>query len=256
MVGPFVFFDHIGPAVFPPGVGIQVRPHPHIGLTTVTYIFEGEIIHRDSLGVVQPIQAGAVNLMTAGRGIVHSERAGEDLNATSRLHGMQIWIALPTDQEQCAPTFEHYPATDIPELDIEVATVRVVMGEAYGHTSPVKCNSRILYLEYRLPKGACIELPKTHREIAAYVVDGNVRIDQRSLTNGTMAVARPDATVQLEAEADSHVLVIGGDPVGERHIWWNFVSSSAERIEKAKVDWKERHFPEVPGENEFIPLPD
>jgi redox-sensitive bicupin YhaK (pirin superfamily) len=256
MVGPFVFFDHIGPAVFPPGEGIQVRPHPHIGLATVTYIFEGEIIHRDSLGVVQPIQAGAVNLMTAGRGIVHSERAGEDLNATSRLHGMQIWIALPTDQEQCAPAFEHYPAPDIPELDIEGATVRVVMGEAYGHTSPVKCNSRILYLEYRLPKGACIELPETHREIAAYVVDGNVRIDQRSLTNGTMAVARPDATVQLEAEADSHVLVIGGDPVGERHIWWNFVSSSAERIEKAKVDWKERRFPEVPGENELIPLPD
>jgi redox-sensitive bicupin YhaK (pirin superfamily) len=256
MVGPFAFFDHVGPAVFPPGEGIQVRPHPHIGLATVTYLFEGEIIHRDSLGFVQPIQPGAVNLMTAGRGIVHSERAGEDLDTTSGLHGIQLWIALPTDQEEREPAFEHYPATAIPGLDVAGARVRVIMGEAYGHVSPVTSYSPIVYLEYRIPKGKAITLPESYPELAAYVVAGNVRIDRHSVTNGVMAVARSEATVLLEADADSHVLVIGGAPAGERHIWWNFVSSSSERIEKAKGDWKEGRFEQVPGENEFIPLPD
>lgn len=238
MVGPFAFFDHVGPAVYPPGEGIQVRPHPHIGLATVTYLFEGEIIHRDSLGCVQPIQPGAVNLMTAGRGIVHSERAGEDLATTSRLHGIQLWIALPTDQEEREPAFEHYPAIDIPELDVAGVRVRVIMGEAYGQISPVTSYSPMVYLEYRIPKGTAIALPESYPELAAYVVAGNVRIDRDSVTNGVMAIARAGSTVSLEADADSHVLVIGGVPVGERHIWWNFVSSSRERIEKAKVDWK------------------
>lgn len=256
MVGPFAFFDHVGPAVFAPGEGIQVRPHPHIGLATVTYLFEGEIIHRDSLGFVQPIQPGAVNLMTAGRGIVHSERAGADLDATSRLHGVQLWVALPTDQEERESAFAHYPATDIPELDVAGASVRVIMGEAFGHVSPVMSYSPMVYLEYGIPKGTAITLPDVYPELAAYVVAGDVRIERHSLTKGVMAVARSGATVQLEADTDAHVLVIGGAPVGERHIWWNFVSSAAERIEKAKVDWKEGQFDPVPGEKEHIPLPD
>lgn len=256
MVGPFAFFDHVGPAVFPPGEGIQIRPHPHIGLATVTYLFEGEIVHRDSLGFVKPIQPGAVNLMTAGRGIVHSERAGEDLDATPRLHGIQLWIALPTDQEEREPAFEHYPALDIPELEVAGASVRVIMGEACGQTSPVTCYSPMVYLEYRIPEGTAITLPESYPELAAYVVAGNVRIDRHTVTSGVMAVARSGEAVRLEAGTDSHVLVIGGASVGKRHIWWNFVSSSTERIEKAKVDWKEGHFEQVPGEKEFIPLPD
>lgn len=256
MVGPFVFFDHIGPAVFPPGEGIQVRPHPHIGLATVTYLFEGEIIHRDSLGCVQPIQAGAVNLMTAGRGIAHSERAGEDLNTRSRIHGIQLWIALPTDQEEREPDFRHHPASEIPELDLEGTTVRVIMGEAHGHASPVTCYSPMVYLEYRLPASARIRLPESHRELAVYVVAGEVRIGGHSLKSGVMAVVRTDLATLLTAEVDAHVLVIGGDPVGKRHVWWNLVSSSAERIEQAKADWKGGRFPRVPGDHEFIPLPD
>ncbi len=256
MVGPFIFFDHMGPAEFPPGKGIQVRPHPHIGLATVTYLFEGEIIHRDSLGFVQPIQAGAVNLMTAGRGIVHSERAGEDLNTTSRLHGIQSWMALPADQEECEPAFVLYPAGDLPELDIEGVTVRVIIGEAYKHTSPVMSYSPMLYLECRLPEGSELVLPESYQEMATYVVSGDVRIDQHTYTDGVMAVACPNKPVRLEARKESHVMVIGGEPVGDRHIWWNFISSSKDRIEKAKADWKEGRFDDVPGETEFIPLPD
>lgn len=256
MIGPFIFFDHVGPAEFPPGKGIQVRPHPHIGLTTITYLFEGEIIHRDSLGFVQPIQAGAVNLMTAGRGIVHSERAGDDLNSTSRLHGIQSWMALPTDDEQHDPAFEHYPATAIPELDMNGVTVRVIIGEAYRHTSPVKSYSPMVYLDCRLPKGTVLTLPDAYQELAAYVMAGDLRIDQNAYRNGVMVVARPGQSLQLEAKESSHVLVIGGDPVGPRHIWWNFVSSSKERIEQAKASWRKGHFSQVPGESEFIPLPD
>lgn len=255
MVGPFIFFDHMGPAEFPPGQGIQVRPHPHIGLATVTYLFEGEILHRDSLGFVQPIQAGAVNLMTAGRGIVHSERAGEDLNATSRLHGIQSWMALPTDQEECEPAFVHYPGRDIPEFNIEGVTVRVIIGKAYGRTSPVTSYSPMLYLDYRFPEGVEVALPQSCQELAAYVVSGEVQIDQHSYAGGTMAVACPGCPVRLAARKDSHVMVIGGDPVGDRHIWWNFVSSSKERIDQAKADWREKRFEAVPGETEFIPLP-
>ena len=256
MVGPFIFFDHMGPAEFPPGKGIQVRPHPHIGIATVTYLFEGEIIHRDSLGFVQPIQAGAVNLMTAGRGIVHSERAGEDLDTHSRLHGIQSWMALPTDQEETEPAFVHYPAGDLPEIEIEGVAVRVIIGEAYGHRSPVTAYSSMLYLECRLPKGSALTLPGSYRELASYVVSGDIRIDQQLYPSGVMAVACPDKSVRLEASQDSRVMVIGGDPVGRRQIWWNFVSSSKDRIGKAKQDWKEGRFEKVPGETEFIPLPD
>ena len=255
MVGPFIFFDHIGPATFPPGKGIQVRPHPHIGIATITYLFEGEIMHRDSLGFVQPIRAGAVNLMTAGRGIVHSERAGDDLDTRSKLHGIQSWMALPDGQEEIEPAFRHYPAADLPELTLDGATVRVIIGEAYGQRSPVTSYSSILYLECRLPKGSVLALPSAYRELAAYVVSGQVRIDREKYGGGVMAVARENKGVVLEAVADSRVMVIGGDPVGTRHIWWNFVSSSTARMERAKKDWQEGRFDKVPGDDEFIPLP-
>jgi redox-sensitive bicupin YhaK (pirin superfamily) len=228
MVGPFIFFDHVGPAEFPPGEGIQVRPHPHIGLATVTYLFDGEIMHRDSLGLVQAIRPGAVNLMTAGSGIVHSERAGGDLEEHSRLHGIQSWMALP---------------------------IRVIMGEFYGHDSPVTCHSPTLYLECRMPKGTRLALPLQHEELAAYVVDGSVAIDRRPLGAGQMAIASTGMSMRLQALEESRVMVIGGATLGRRHIWWNFVSSSRERIEQAKSDWAGGQFDDIPGDEEFIPLP-
>ena len=255
MVGPFVFFDHMGPAEFPPGEGIQVRPHPHIGLSTVTYLFEGEILHRDSLGFVQPIQAGAINLMTAGGGIVHSERAGEDLHKTSRLHGIQSWMALPANQEECDPGFVHYPADELTALEIDGVTVRVIMGEAYGLVSPVITYSPTLYLECLLPAGSELTLPDSYDEQAIYVVSGDCSADDRSVTEGLMAVACPGKSLRLKAITDCRVMVIGGTSLGKRHIWWNFVSSSKERIEQAKLDWQENRFDSVPGETEFIPLP-
>ncbi|MBT8064307.1 MAG: pirin family protein [Gammaproteobacteria bacterium] len=256
MVGPFIFFDHMGPAEFPPGKGIQVRPHPHIGLATVTYLFEGEILHRDSLGVVQPIRPGAVNLMTAGRGIVHSERAGEDLNVVSRLHGIQSWMALPADQEERAPDFAHFSADQLPEIDRDGVTVRVIMGAFEGRVSPVPSYSPTLYLEARMAEGAVLELPSEHEELAAYVVSGEVAAGPRPLGAGLMAVARSGRALHLKAAKGSHVMVIGGAGLGSRHIWWNFVSSSRDRIQQAKSDWKQGRFDGVPGETEFIPLPE
>jgi redox-sensitive bicupin YhaK (pirin superfamily) len=256
MVGPFVFLDHMGPAVFPPGQGIAVRPHPHIGLATITYLFEGEIMHRDSLGFVQPIRAGAVNLMTAGRGIVHSERASDDIAVTSRLHGIQSWLALPLELEEMDPGFVHYGADSLPELELGDAIVRVIMGEAYGARSPVATYSPTLYLEVRLPAGATFGLPAEASERAAYVVEGTVAIAGREYAEGRLAVARPDSDVRLTAKTASRIMVVGGEPLGRRHIWWNFVSSSKERIEQGKRDWAEGRFAKVPGDDEFIPLPE
>ena len=255
-VGPFVFFDHMGPAVFPPGHGIAVRPHPHIGLVTITYLFEGEIMHRDNLGYVQLIQAGAVNLMTAGRGIVHSERASDDLTVTSHLHGIQSWLALPVDQEEIAPSFIHYGVATLPKIAIGDCTVRVIMGAAYGQTSPVLTHSPTLYFEAQLPAGAELTLPTTARERAVYVVTGSVSGAGREYAEGTLAVAREGADVRLRAVTDSRLMVLGGEPLGPRHIWWNFVSSSRERIETAKRDWAEGRMARVPGDDEFIPLPE
>ena len=256
MVGPFVFLDHMGPAVFPPGKGIAVRPHPHIGLATITYLFEGEIMHRDSLGYVQLIQAGAVNLMTAGRGIVHSERASDDLAVTSRLHGIQSWLALPVDLEEMKPGFIHYPAASLPELTLDGTTVRVIMGEAYGARSPVATHSPTLYLEARLAAGSELMLPDHMSERAAYVTEGAVNVAGQEHREGTMLVARVGADVRLRATVPSRVMVVGGEPLGQRHIWWNFVSSSKERIEQAKRDWAESRMGAVPGDDEFIPLPE
>ena len=256
MIGSFIFFDHMGPAEFPPGQGIQVRPHPHIGIATVTYLFEGEIMHADNLGFVQPIQCGAVNLMTTGSGMVHSERAGDDLNETSRLHGIQSWMALPVDEQECDPAFQHYPAADIPEVEVGGVTVRVIIGEAYGKTSPVHAYSSTLYLECVMPKGSEVALPVLYEEIGAYIVSGSVSIDGRSYGAGVMAVGCDGAAMTLSAEEESRVMVVGGEALGERYLYWNFVSSSKERIEKAKSDWREGKFGQVPDETEFIPLPD
>lgn len=257
MVGPFVFFDHLGPAEFPPGKGISVRPHPHIGLATVTYLFEGEILHRDSLGFMQPIRPGAVNLMTAGRGIVHSERAGEDLDELSRLHGIQSWMALPENLQEIEPAFVHYPAAELPELDRDGVKVRVIIGEAFGVQSPVAVHSSMLYLECRMPAGSSLVLPDGYDECAVYVVEGELQVDDKSIRSGLMAVACPGKTMHLEARVDSRVMVIGGDNLGPRRVWWNFVSTSKGRIEQAKDDWRAGRFGTVPGdEDEFIPLPD
>ena len=256
MVGPFVFLDHMGPAVFPPGQGIAVRPHPHIGLATITYLFEGEILHRDSLGYRQLIQAGAVNLMTAGHGIVHSERASDDLAVTSRLHGIQSWIALPLELEEIEPTFLHYPATTLPERSIDGCRVRVIMGSAYGLQSPVLTYSPTLYLEATLPAGGELVLLDEAKERAVYVVAGSVAIGADVYAEGTLAVLREGATAPLKAATETRVIVVGGSPIGPRHIWWNFVSSSEARIERAKRDWADMRMGTVPGDDEFIPLPE
>ena len=256
MVGPFIFFDHFGPTQFAPGEGVQVRPHPHIGLSTVTYLFEGEIIHRDSLGYVQAIQAEAVNLMTAGRGIVHSERAGDDLERVSQLHGLQAWMALPQALEECEPDFTHYPANSLPGVDQDGVSIRVIMGEVFGHESPVTQHTPTLYLECHCPADAVLTLPSDYDEIAAYVVCGEIRVGESVVTEGRMAVAAPGAALRLQATRDSHVMIVGGAKFGERHLWWNYVSSSEQRIEQAKLDWRNHRFAEVPGESEFIPLPE
>ena len=256
MVGPFVFFDHMGPAVFPPGKGIAVRPHPHIGLATITYLFEGQIMHRDNLGYEQAIEAGAVNLMTAGRGIAHSERAGDDLEETSRLHGIQSWMALPHEEEERDPAFVHYPAADLPELVIDDCTVRIIMGECFGQRSPVTTYSDTLYMECIVPADRQIRIPGDAPELAAYVVSGEVSVAGENFGDGVMLVARPGEDLDLSATRDARIMVLGGKPLGERHVWWNFVSSSRERIEQAKDDWREGRFEPVPGDDEFIPLPD
>jgi len=255
MVGPFIFFDHMGPAEFPLGQGIAVRPHPHIGIVTITYLFEGEIMHRDSLGVTQPITAGAVNLMVAGSGIVHSERAGSDLDDNARLHGIQSWIALPTEKEEIDPAFTHYPAAELPDLDIGGARVRIIMGEAYGAKAPVETFSRTLYLDVSLPAGIELALPEGEEELAFYVAQGAIEVDGEQFETGVMAVACPEKTVSIRGLEDSRVMVVGGDNVGPRQMFWNFVSTSQERIEQAKQDWRDMNFEKVPGDDEFIPLP-
>ncbi|NNE83204.1 MAG: pirin family protein [Alphaproteobacteria bacterium] len=257
-VGPFVFFDHMGPAVFPAGEGVNVRPHPHIGLATVTYLFEGEIMHRDSLGVEQAIRPGDVNWMTAGRGIAHSERTAAEVNsAEHRLHGIQSWIGLPLADEETDPSFFHHRAESLPEITQGDATLRLIVGNAYGHTAPVQTFSNMFYLDAPLPAGASVALPDDHEERAVYVVDGSVSIAGETYIAGQMVVVAPGADVSISAVGESRTMLFGGDPMdGPRHIWWNFVSSSKERIEQAKDDWKHNRFERVPGDDEYIPLPE
>lgn len=257
-VGPFVFFDHMGPATFAPGKGIDVRPHPHIGLATVTYLFEGEIVHRDSLGIEQPIRPGEVNWMVAGRGIVHSERTGDPLRAAGHaVHGIQTWIALPQADEETEPAFVHNPASDIPEFSRNGATFRLIVGTAFGHTAPAPVFSPICYLDIVAETGAPIPLPEEHAERAVYVVDGAARVDGQLIEAGSMAVLRDGIDADIAAERSGRFMLIGGAPLdGPRHMWWNYVSSSKERIEQAKEDWRQGRFPPVPGDDEFIPLPE
>lgn len=257
-VGPFVFFDHMGPADFPAGNGVDVRPHPHIGLATVTYLFEGEIVHRDSLGFEQPIRPGDVNWMTAGSGIVHSERTAPEVRAHQhRLHGIQTWVGLPQAHEETDPSFFHHPADSLPEINQGDVTLRLIVGSAFGHTAPAKIFSPMFYLDAPLPAGATAAIPDDHEERAVYVVEGAIRIDGATFPAGNMAVLAPGVAIAIEAGEDSRVMMLGGEPMdGPRHIWWNFVSSSQERIDRAKDDWKNGRFGKIPGETEFIPLPE
>lgn len=257
MVGPWIFFDHMGPVTFPAGEGISVRPHPHINLATVTYLFEGEILHRDSLGSEQAIRPGDINLMVAGRGITHSERERPAVRGVPhRLDGLQLWLALPEADEECPPEFIHYPAAEIPRVDVDGVPVRVMMGHAYGEASPVKTFADTLYVEAALSSGQTLELPDA-AERALYVADGRVSIDGTALGRFTMAVLKPGATVTVHAAEASRIALVGGESVGERFIDWNFVSSDRARIKQARIDWADQRFPKVVGdEQEFIPLPD
>lgn len=258
MVGPFIFLDHIGPADFAPGTGIDVRPHPHIGLATVTYLFEGSLDHRDSTGCVQTIEPGAVNWMTAGRGIVHSERTGPGPRAAGhRIHGIQSWVALPREHEEDPPAFHHHPASDLPEFALGEARLRLIAGSAFGRSSPVAVRVPTLYAELSLAAGSGLVLTDEHEERAVYVAEGALAVDGAQVGQGQMAVLEPGGRPTLESASGARAMLVGGAPAdGPRHIWWNFVSSSRERIEQAGRDWQAGRFPRVPGETEFIPLPE
>jgi len=258
MVGPFVFLDHMGPTDFPPGGGIDVRPHPHIGLATVTYLFEGEILHRDSLGSVQAIRPGAVNWMTAGRGIAHSERTAPELRQCGhRLHGLQSWVALPLEAEESEPAFSHHPADSLASWSADGGSFRLIAGTAHGRQASVPAFWPTFYVDAQLERGARWRLPDEHEERAVYVVDAAVDIDGQRIQPGRLAVLRPGAAEVQAGAQPARVVALGGAKLaGERHIWWNLVSSRPERIEQAKADWKAGRFPPVPGETEFIPLPE
>ena len=264
-VGPFVFFDHFGPTRFSPGRGLDVRPHPHVNQATVTYLFEGEIHHRDSLGSSEVIRAGDVNWMNAGRGIAHSERTPPALRAAgSTVHGLQLWVGLPRAHEESAPAFRHYPAATLPVVRREGAEIRVLVGDAFGARSPVETFSRVAYLDVRLDAGASLELPVGDPERGLYLVEGRLDAGGQTFPPAHMLLLRPDRPAHLHAEVASRFVLIGGDPFPEpRHIWWNFVSSSEARIEEARLAWRDHRgdprgpFPLIPGdETEFIPVPD
>ena len=256
MVGPWIFFDHMGPAEFPAGSGVNVRPHPHINLATVTYLFEGEILHRDSLGNRQAIRPGAVNLMVAGRGITHSERERDEVkSAPHRVHGLQLWHALPEADEEIEPAFYHYAADELPGADIGGVAVRVMMGSAWGLTSPVITFADTVYGEAAMTLGQTLLTPAAE-QMAVYVASGSVRIGAQVVGPYTLVVLQDNTQVTLEAGGDARLAFIGGEPIGERFIEWNFVSSRKQRIEQAKEDWRQGRFPLVKGdEKEFIPLP-
>ena len=259
MVGPFIFFDHFGPAEFRAGTGLDVRPHPHIGLATVTYLFDGEITHRDSLGTAAAIKPGEVNWMTAGRGIVHSERTGKELRTTgSPIHGLQMWVALPAAKEEMEAGFAHHEVAEFPMVQDNGKSVRVVVGSLYGASSPVPVVHETMFADVRLATGATLPIDASHEERALYVIDGTIDIAGDKFEPGRLLVFKPGDKVSVTAASEAHVVLCGGAPMdGPRHIWWNFVSSRKERIEQAKTDWKAGHFGKVPGDEiEFIPLPE
>ncbi|WP_431820312.1 pirin family protein [Burkholderia sp. F1] len=258
LVGPFIFFDHMGPATLPPGTGLDVRPHPHIGLATVTYLFEGAILHRDSLGSLQEIVPGDVNWMTAGRGIVHSERTPDALRERGHtVHGIQTWVALPLAHETDEPSFEHHEAAALPKLNDDGVSLTVIAGDAFGLRSPVTTFSRTLYVAAEFADGGRLALDASHEERAIYLVEGDLAIDGTPLEPARMAVLVPGATVTLTSGAGARAMLLGGDRLdGERFIDWNFVASSRDAIERAKEAWTRQEMGKVPGETEWIPLPE
>jgi redox-sensitive bicupin YhaK (pirin superfamily) len=258
MVGPFIFFDHMGPAKLAPGTGVDVRPHPHIGLATVTYLFEGAFMHRDSLGTVQRIEPGAVNWMTAGHGIAHSERSPDDARpAGPKLHGIQTWVALPVEYEHCEPTFSHHPKSTVPLITMPGVDMHLIAGTAYGRTAPTPTYSPIFYLAVEMEAGASFDLPHEHEERGVYVVCGDVDVAGSPLPEHHFAVLPPSETVRVRARSVARVMLLGGSALeGDRYIWWNFVASSRELIDEASERWKSGAFPSVPGDPEFIPLPE
>jgi hypothetical protein len=257
MVGPFIFFDHLGPTQFEPGHGIDVRPHPHIALATVTYLFSGSLEHRDSLGNVREIRPGDVNWMTAGRGIAHSERTPHPARAAGeRIHGIQSWVALPDGHEDIEPSFTHYPVSVLPQRALDGVTLSVVAGEAYGLRSPVLSLWPTLYVHAGFARGTTLKMPDEHDERAIYVVNGELAVGDAKITAGQLAVLEPGKNFTLRAAGESNAMLLGGERFPTpRFIWWNFVASSRERIALAKDRWANRQFAPVPGETEFIPLP-
>lgn len=259
-VGPFIFFDHMGPATFAGGGGVDVRPHPHIGLATVTYLFAGEFLHRDSLGTAQLIRPGDVNWMVAGRGIVHSERtpaASRRAAAGATIHGIQTWIALPKPWEETEPTFEHHPSATLPEIRSQGVVMRLIAGEAFGRRAPASVYSPMFYLAATLAAGAVVALPDEYAERGVYVVAGHIEVAGERHGTGHMVLFAPGSNASLRALGSVTLMLLGGAPLdGPRHIWWNFVASSLERIERAKLDWLEERFAAVPGDDERIPLPE
>ncbi|PZN34897.1 MAG: hypothetical protein DIU71_01395 [Proteobacteria bacterium] len=259
MVGPFIFFDHMGPVVLPANIPREadVRPHPHIGLSTITYLFAGEIVHRDSVGCHQVIRPGEVNWMTAGRGITHSERFDTLRQTGGELDGIQAWIALPTADEEVEPGFVHHDAPDLPQHAAQGVSVRLIAGAALGLTSPVKTYSPMFYAHAELDDGAALQLAPEYPERAVYVAQGRVSVGHQTFEPGQMLVVTPGASPAIVAQGRARLMLLGGEPVGPRHIWWNFVSSSNERIEQAKADWKAGRFALPVGDDrEFIPLPE
>jgi len=257
-VGPFVFFDQMGPVELLNGRGLEVRPHPHIGLATVTYLFSGSIMHRDSLGTVQAIEPGAVNWMTAGQGIVHSERTSHaDNRPGSELFGIQTWIALPKAREEMAPDFAHHAAGDLPTFEGDGLSGKIILGSAFGATSPVETQSDTVYADVQIAAGARLKIPADMEDRAAYVVSGALIADGERYEPGAMIVFKPRAEIVITAPESARIMVLGGEPLdGPRHMWWNFVSSSRERIEAAKEDWRQGRFDRVPDDHELIPLPE
>lgn len=256
MVGPFVFFDEMGPAHFAPGQGLDVRPHPHIGLATITYLFAGEITHRDSLGTVRSIAPGAVNWMVAGRGITHSERTGDAARtAGGPVWGIQTWIALPEAEEECDPAFDHHPASTLPTLMLDGARRTLIAGSAFGATSPVHVRSPMFYIDVDAAADATVHLPNEHRERAIYVAWGAILIDGVRCEAGQLVIL-DEAPAHFTTPEPARALLFGGAPIGPRLLEWNFVSARTERIAQAKADWRASRFPSVPGDTSFIPLPE
>ncbi|MFL5350479.1 MAG: pirin family protein [Hyalangium sp.] len=258
MVGPFIFFDQIGPSLILEGHGLDVRPHPHIGLATVTYLIEGAILHRDSLGTVARIVPGELNWMTAGRGIVHSERSPQEERTRARpILGTQLWVALPKKDEETEPSFSHFGADPLPVIEDTGLRMRLVIGSLFGARSPVRTFSEMFYADVSLDEGAALTLKPEHDERAAYVLQGSIQVGSTVFQAGEMLVFNRRGEALIRAQAQSRVILLGGEPMdGPRHLYWNLVSSSPERIQQAKEDWKAERFPKVPGETEFIPLPD